>query len=214
MRITKWVAMGLLIGLAASGSAFAQSYLPTGIQQNVPVATVTGGGWTECFRETFDKDTTSIASATSGCTGPQLMMACRPTGDATLTVLAQAPKTDVMFDTGTDTTTVHAANGTNWYFNSGRSWGFANAAVNKNSCDLSGGAQRMCMHASGGRVDAGYRCGDTTALNNSAAYERILYTRAAPAAAPASIPTLSEWGLILLSAALALYGLARMQRRR
>lgn len=33
-------------------------------------------------------------------------------------------------------------------------------------------------------------------------------------AAPASIPTLSEWGVIILSAALALFGLARVRSRR
>lgn len=34
------------------------------------------------------------------------------------------------------------------------------------------------------------------------------------AAAPQSIPTLSEWGVIIMSAALALLGLARIRRRR
>jgi len=36
---------------------------------------------------------------------------------------------------------------------------------------------------------------------------------AAPASAPASIPTLSEWGLIGLSSLLAMFGLSRMRRR-
>ena len=48
---------GAAFGLAAalmSGAptAWAQSYLPVGPQKNVPVATVTSGGWVECYRDT------------------------------------------------------------------------------------------------------------------------------------------------------------------
>lgn len=201
---------------SVSCATYAQSYAPTGVQENVPVATVASGGWTECFRETFDKSTSDIASVSTACGGTKLMLACRPSGAATLTVLAQAPTTDVMFDTGNDTTTVHSANGVNWYFNSSRSWGFVDPgeAVNKNTCDTAAGSKKMCMHTATGTIRGGYRCGGTANLNSSAAYERIIYSNTAAPAVAAPIPTVSEWGIIGLSSFMAIFAFARMRRRK
>ena len=71
--------------------ANAQSFLPVGPQTNVPVDTVTGGGWTECYRDIYninmDADTV-LAS----CPGDLLMLSCRPTGSDTLTLLAQGAR--------------------------------------------------------------------------------------------------------------------------
>ena len=104
--------------------ANAQSFLPVGPQTNVPVDTVTGGGWTECYRDTYD-NFMDAETVLSQCPGDLLMLSCRPTGSNTLTMLAQGARSDVTFDTG-NSNDLHIANGVGWYFNntSLRSWGF------------------------------------------------------------------------------------------
>jgi hypothetical protein len=76
----------------------ALTYTPVGPQTNVAVATVTGGGWRECYRDLYSNGATTVASILSQCAGNNLMMACRPTGNATLQLLAQAPRADVITD--------------------------------------------------------------------------------------------------------------------
>lgn len=193
---------------AASAQA---TYLPVGVQSNVPVATVTGGGWTECHRETFASNANSIASISAACASSQMMMACRPVGDPNLTLLAQAPKADVMFDTGTGNVT-HNANGVGWYFNNSWSWGFTTAgnAVSRNSCDTVGGTDRMCVHTGGGNTNSGYRCGNTF-LNGNATWERIFYT--ATPAPPVTVPTMSIWTMMLLGLSLALGAFVVLRQR-
>jgi hypothetical protein len=95
-----------------------------------------------------------------------------------LTLAAEAPRTDVFFDVGTGTTAVHPANGTNWYYNSSKSWGFAPlaATVNRNTCDYQDTnyqTLRMCWHTSSGSVTSGYRCGADTSISTT--WERIIY---------------------------------------
>ena len=197
------LAMILILHIGAN----AATYLPVGPQTNVSVATVTAGGWTECYRDLYsngDPVNMSAATVLSACTGGQLMMACRLTGDPNLILLAQGDRADVTFDTGANTDVLHAANGVGWYFNNsgndpGSSWGFTRDGdiVNKNNCDVeSSGAddERLCWHLNPGSYDSGgYRCGTTQDLNGSDAYERIVYM-----SDPTStdVPTMNEWGMI------------------
>jgi len=171
----------LVLGLLAAGSALpahaaTPSYLPFGPQTNVSESSVTGGGWTQCYSDRFNT-TLNPSTVLSQCSGDQLMMACRPVGSATLSLLAQSTRADVTFDTGNNLGTTHNSNGTEWYYNvSGKnSWGFAGSgdSVNKNSCDTNGTnpSSRMCIHTNGG----GYRCGATTGLNGSTTWERVFY---------------------------------------
>jgi len=204
--------------------ANAQSYLPFGPQTNVPVATVTGGGWTECYRNTYaniiDADT-----VLSDCPGSQLMLSCRQTGSNTLTLLAQGNRSDVTFDTGMNLGVTHIANGVGWYFNfiggsdSGEgenAWGFVRAgdSVAKNNCDIdNSGAndERLCWHLQD--TVGGYRCGATEDLNRgevAASWERIVYMPSAPS----SVPTLSEWGLIAMAGILGIVGFMVIRRRK
>jgi len=201
-----------------SAGAFAQaSYLPTGVQQSVPISTVTGGGWSECFREAYDVDEASeISTVLANCTGDNLMLACSPTGGPTLTVLAQAPRADVTFDTGTGNTT-NNANGVEWYFNDDFSWGFApgGASVSRSSCDTANTSpdERLCLHTNSGFIDNGWRCGSNTGLNSSSAWERVIFsTDVAPAAPPQPIPALPLWVLALLGAGIAAIGGRRLRR--
>ena len=158
------------------------NYMPVGPQTNVSQARVNLGGWTTCYTELYSNTTGVLATILATCNKANLMLACLPTGTDTYTLLAQAPRADVTFVTPNDATTVHVANGTAWYFNTSRSWGFAKAgdAVSKNSCDTGVATdpeQRMCWHTNAGNVDTGWRCGATESLNFSAAWQRVVLHR-------------------------------------
>src|SRR5204863_10174647 len=155
-----------------------QGYFPVGRQINIPVAQL--AGWTECYRDTFNVAGVSLANILAQCSGSKLMLACRPTGSQTLTLAAWAPRPDVLFDPGGCTNLDHPANGTSWYYNLSCSWGFYGPGdgVSRNSCDTAAGAHpewRLCWHTGGNNLSGGYRCGVTTGLNGSAAWERIVY---------------------------------------
>ena len=127
-----------------------------------------------------------VGTVLKACTGTRLLIACRQVGSATLTLAANAPRTDVLFDTGVGMVTTHNANGVEWYYNTNHSWGFSPGGdkVNLNSCDTYGigmadpnnhATQRMCWHTSAGSTNSGYRCGSTD-LNGNVAWERVIYT--------------------------------------
>lgn len=156
------------------------NYMPVGPQTNVLQARVSVGGWSTCYTELYNASGV-VANILATCNKANLMMACLPVGADTYTVLAQAPRADVTFGTPIDTTTVHVANGTAWYFNTGQSWGFVKAgdAVNKNSCDIGSTdpEQRLCWHAASGNLFGGYRCGTNLGLNTSTAWQRVVLHR-------------------------------------
>ncbi len=91
-----------------SHEANAQNYLPVGPQVDVPVAVVSTGGWIECYRDTYDNQL-NAETVLERCPGDLLMSSCRPTGSDTLTLLAQAPREDVTFDTGENLDVTHIA---------------------------------------------------------------------------------------------------------
>lgn len=192
------------------------SYAPFGPQTNVPAETVTNGGWTECYRDTYDIQI-NPATVLSQCTGNLLILSCLPTGSDVLTLLAAGERSDVIFDTGDNLDVTHIANGVGWYFNntSLASWGFVRAgdSVFKTNCDTEqSGAndERLCWHLNTG----GYRCGVTEDLF-SPSFERIVYTANGTLLQPPNpIPTLSEWGLITTAGALGIIGLIVASRRR
>lgn len=207
------------------------TYLPEGPQVNVPVSTVANGGWTECYMDTYE-NFMNAEEVLAQCPGDLLMLSCRETGSDTLMLLAQAPREDVTFDTGESASVTHISNGVGWYFNiSGigedaqgqNAWGFARAGdtVDKGNCDTDNSGEndeRLCWHLQ--RTVGGFRCGTVIGLNvgpPSAAYERIVYTAASPPAppsTPASIPTLSEWGLITMAGVIGVVGLLAIRRRK
>ena len=193
--------------------ANAQNYFPFGPQTNVPVATVTDGGWTECYRDLYD-NAMDASTVLSDCPENLLMLSCRETGSSTLTLLAQGERSDVTFDTGDNNDVTHIANGVGWYFNTPGtdSWGFVRAGdtVEKDNCDTDGSGandERLCWHLQG---FGGYRCGATQSLNSSVDFERIVYTNSLSR----PIPTLSEWGLIAMAGVLGVVGLLVMRRRK
>jgi phage shock protein A len=147
----------------------------SGIQTNLPLASLSG--WSVCHTETYATNGKSLSQLQSQCNKAKLMLACRPTGSSTLTVAAYADRADVLFDVGTASTATHQGNGVNWYYNSSWSWGFApiGESVMRNSCDVAttNADKRLCLHTGGGTLNGGWRCGVSTGLNASAAYERL-----------------------------------------
>jgi hypothetical protein len=135
------------------------TYLPVGPQTNVPVATVTDGGWIECYRDLYENEMDADEVLTA-CPGSQLMLSCRETESSILMLLAQGNRSDVTFDTGENPDVTHIANGVGWYFNISaigetddgqNAWGFVRAgdSVFKENCDTddSGAAdERLCWH--------------------------------------------------------------------
>ncbi len=189
------VAAGVFASSASAASA--PSYYPYGPQQNVPVSAVTGGGWTECFSDTYAGDLhAALPGLLSSCDQNYLMLAGRPAGSDTLTLLAAAPRSDVLFDTGPTCpvncslplpSPTHAANGSVWYFHdddgrSDGSWGFAALGdeVANYQCDLGDvwygypdSTKRLCWHLVPGA--GGHRLGAMTSLDQSSGYERLVF---------------------------------------
>ncbi len=158
-------------------------YWEPGVQEDLPVATLTSNGWTQCFVETFDLASTPVATMLSQCSGSQLLIGCRPTGAATLQIAAMAPRADVLTDCangaancGGASNCTHDANGVGWYFHDSWSIGFVpeGEPLNRCSCDTetSQADLRMCWHTNGGNIASGYRCGNNFP---GATYERVVF---------------------------------------
>jgi hypothetical protein len=152
-----------------------------GVRTNLPLEALPG--WRICFSETYGTDGTSVSSILAACPGERLIMACRPTGSPTLKVAALGAREDVTFATGDDAAATHSAGGVAWYYGNDSSWGFApeGEPVSRTSCDTGavwgpGGNsdKRLCWHTSGSALSGGWRCGESTGLNGSSAFERVV----------------------------------------
>jgi hypothetical protein len=149
----------------------------SGIRTNVATADLEG--WTECYSGAYNA-TESLSTIEADCSGEHLLLACRQTGSATLTVAAHAPREDVLFDVGSGVSSSHDANGTSWYYHTSSSWGFFRVGdgVQRSNCDTSSGAypsERLCWHTNSGNMTGGFRCGTTTGLNGSRMWDRVIY---------------------------------------
>ena len=153
------------------------AYYPFGPQTFVDKSQL--DDWQLCFSDLYANDTATLDGILSQCSGDPLMLAAGPTGSQTLTVLAAAPRADVLFDTG-QSNDPHNANGSGWYFNSDYSWGFAKQGdpILRDSCDFLESPNsdlRLCWHTDIGFLVGGYRAGATLELNNSVDYTRYIY---------------------------------------
>ncbi len=148
----------------------------SGVRQNVAEDSLTG--WRRCWTGLYGENQPSIAQILAACPGDQMLLGCRPVGQANLSLAAMGNRADVLFDCGQDPACVHAANGVGWYFSDSYSWGFVPAGepVQRNSCDVGQGqAQlRMCWHTGGANINSGYRCGDNS-LNGNNGWERVVF---------------------------------------
>jgi hypothetical protein len=168
-----------VVGMNKDGNFVCQPfYFPFGPQLDVPEGDL--AGWTQCHQDLYSNSAATIETILAQCGGSNLLLACRPVGAPNFTLLAAAPRDDVVFDTGTDVTTSHTANGSEWYFNDSLSWGFAaqGQAVNKNGCDLNSADPqdtRLCWHMTAGNIQSGWRCGADTQLGGSTSWERHIF---------------------------------------
>ena len=153
------------------------AYYPSGPQASVDKSQL--DGWELCFTDTYGNSTASLNSILTQCGGDPLMLAGGPTGSQTLTVLAAAPRADVIFDTGTSDVP-HNANGSGWYFSPNFSWGFAKQGdpIQRDECDVledPNSDLRLCWHTNSGFLGSGWRAGATQELNGSVDYTRYIY---------------------------------------
>ncbi|WP_236697445.1 PEPxxWA-CTERM sorting domain-containing protein [Sphingomonas sp. Leaf357] len=176
----------------AAAPAMAADYLPVGPQTNVALSTVTGGGWSLCYSASMGSAIgNSAAAAISNCTGDRLMLAGRVTGSDTLLALAQAPRADVLFDTGAANNGVfHLANGTNWFNADNWSWGFVGAgqSLTKYQCGIGPANGSMCIHTVNGA--GGY---SINGMYTSTGYDKLVFQFVSGA-----VPEPATWGMMIL----------------
>lgn len=150
-------------------------YYPSGPQTNVPISTVTNGGWSLCWSGTYS-GTDTLANIQSSCDKSHLMYAGSVTSSPTeFILLAAAPRADVFAPTIGNATTL--SNGTYWYYNASSSIGFApDSTINLNTADIFDTASplRMSWHTNGTSVFWGWRLGSLTGLGGNE-YTRYIY---------------------------------------
>src|SRR5262245_30777535 len=86
------------VALTAVPAAAKALYYPFGPQAFVDKSQLEG--WQLCFTDTYADTADSLSSVLTQCNQDLLMLAGGPTASPTLTVLAAAPRADVLFDTG------------------------------------------------------------------------------------------------------------------
>jgi hypothetical protein len=133
-RCIRRSALAAVCLLALAASPAVALYYPSGPQTFVDKSQL--DGWQVCFSGLYN-GAESLDTVLTPCNQDLLLLAGGPTGSSTLTVLAAAPRADVIFDTGTGNTP-HDANGTGWYFNANWSWGFAKQGdpIVRDECDV------------------------------------------------------------------------------
>jgi hypothetical protein len=110
------------------------------------------------------------------------------------------------------------ANGIRWYFNSGWSWGFAPAGDTVNlavSDTLIGTDANLRLSWDTTGLSGGYRAGSLTSLQNSTAYERLVYQSDGPTATAGdsgSFSVVPEPTTALMSLVISL-GMTTLRRR-
>lgn len=158
------------------------SYYPTGPQANINLESVTSGGWTLCFSETWAQTGTSVNQIKEDCAGDYIILTGRAIGSTNLDLLAAAPFDAVFQETVENTP--HLSNGSWWYFTTGWSMGFANREIiEQNSCDVANnevGELGFCWHLdpagdpSDSLMDNGYQMNGIR-LNSGTEYLREIY---------------------------------------
>lgn len=159
-------------------------YSAVGPQTDVPVADVVG--WEVCYMAPYS-DLTPVNTLLSNCDGDHLMLACKQANANTYTVLAHAPRADVLMEQD-EPYTAHVANGSGWYYdfvadpNDFGGFGFAQAgdALETNPCDLAvdpNSDRRLCWHISASSMGAGFRCGETLWVFEGNEWQRVMLQR-------------------------------------
>ncbi|WP_439643834.1 PEP-CTERM sorting domain-containing protein [Gemmatimonas sp.] len=194
---TAFAALALVAVFSSSAQA---QYNPFGVQQNVAVSTVTGGGWTQCYSATMAEWIGFNAeNVLNACTQNEIMMSGRVRGSSTLLLLAAGNRAAVTTNTSASNNGItNTVNGADWYFAPNWPWGFAQlgGSVNKFECDTNAGDQRMCLHT---LAVGGFRIGSVEDPTLSTDYEKVFYQGSGATAVPEpSSVALMASGLIAL----------------
>ena len=206
----------VVLSIAASSILFATpsqaavigAYYPSGPQRNVPISTITSGGWTLCWSSLFSA-TDSLANIESSCTGNNLLEAGGVVGASSYILAAAGERSSVLRLTSLNETTLN--NGTYWYYYKGAggmmgggSMGFSpSSTISQNSADCYyNGANncgfpsvlvegqdptvdlRMSWHTYSLSIIWGYRIGRLVGLSDG--YVRAIYQSNAMTSAPDS----------------------------
>ena len=105
---------GSLLVAAPVASAAGSFYYPSGPQLNVPISTITNGGWTLCWSGLYGQQEL-LSNLTNNCTKKYLMEVGGAVGASTYLLAAAGERTAVFAPTGFNQVTFN--NGTYWYFN-------------------------------------------------------------------------------------------------
>ena len=204
----------VVLSIAASSILFATpsqaavigAYYPSGPQRNVPISTITSGGWTLCWSSLFSA-TDTLANIESSCTGNNLLEAGGVVGASSYMLAAAGERSSVLRLTSLNETTLN--NGTYWYYYKGAggmmgggSMGFSpSSTISQSSADCYyNGANncsfpsvlvegqdptvdlRMSWHTNSLSIIWGYRIGRLVGL--SGGYVRAIYQSNAMTSAP------------------------------
>ncbi len=195
--------IGILLAayMVLGGTTVQALTIPVGVQEDVPLATVTGiWGWTQIYRGDYSIDSVSIADMFNGH-GDYVMLGAIQDGSDTVELLAATTWTDFMTHTSQNVT--HASNGAEWY-NNGGSLGFAGLGdtISQNQADTNStnAGLRLSWHTNGPggfigeynvlatHVRFGWRAGQFTGLNTSSNWDKVVWTSdAAPIPEPATM---------------------------
>jgi hypothetical protein len=153
-----------------------------GIEHNVPEGDIFANGWTKCYEGDYGTNENDIqGNIVDACAGDMVMYSCREKGDPNYKLIGYGNREKAF--TPTSGPTVGTIDGSvKWYFDGGRSMGFADADddISLNSCDFNehDDANRLCWHRAGGNtLTGGWRCGDRVWLNSNSAWERTVWTK-------------------------------------
>lgn len=149
-----------------------------GIAKDVKISAL--GSWTQCHKSAYNKKGISLSQIKADCSGTKVLLACATKGSSILRIAAMGDTVEVLRDVGSGRNAVNNHNGVDFYFSEESSMGFSPAGlgVNRSSCDTasSNGQDRMCWHTNGGSLIGGYRCGESTGLDDNDNFERLIFT--------------------------------------
>jgi len=176
------VSYTIAVFLLSSLTSVYAAVVPVGVQEDISLTTVTDTwGWDLQYRGDYNLNL-SIDTMFGGH-GDLIMLGAIKDGSDTIELLAATTWSD--FWTYTAKNTTNESNGAEWY-NNGGSLGFAGLgdSINQSSADTSSvnANLRLSWHTESNydqiaqSIQYGWRAGETTGLNSSTNWDRIVFT--------------------------------------
>jgi cysteine-rich repeat protein len=140
----------------------------SGIAQDVPEVELVG--WTPCWSSTYSENAL-VGGLLDSCTGPEMMLACRPVGAATFTVLAHAPQAEIIAPADPESADPwKVIHGSAWQWSTDQIAVFDPSKPSQSKC---GGA--LCWPRIGDTLIPWGRCGDLEmGLESAPKWERVV----------------------------------------